>query len=166
MGPLTGTDSELVESRVAVHAIDYQNRRITLRNSQGLLETYTVAPEVKRLNEIKPEDRIVATYLKAVAFEVREPTAFERANPTLAGAALKKQPVDLPPGMEAAAVKHTIVTVDAIDFKRKSVTLATPEGETFTAYARYPDNLYRINVGDKVAVTYGEATIVNIVPQT
>lgn len=163
-GPLSGTENEFVEQRVAVHSIDYKTRVMTVRNYHDMLETYTISPVVKRLNDIKPGDRIAVSLLRSVAFEVRKPTAEELVNPTAVGINIKKNPLSLPPGIAAGALKHMIVTVDEIDFKTNAVTVKLPEGKRVTTYAHYPENLSRVKVGDTVAVTYGEAVVVNVKP--
>ena len=165
-GPLSGSETKLVEASVLVEKVDFPNRRITVRNAHDVLETYNVSPAVKRLADIKPGDKIVLSYSRSLAFEVRQPTAAEIANPRAFAADISRNPAQLPPGMTADMVSRTIVTVEEIDLDANTVTVKTPEGKNVTVFARFPENLTRVKVGDKVAVTYGEALAVDVKPLT
>jgi Cu/Ag efflux protein CusF len=67
------TAVEAVEVKAAVVAIDYQTRKVTLKGPEGKVIHVTAGPEVKRLNEVKVGDSVVAHLTRAVSIEVSKP---------------------------------------------------------------------------------------------
>jgi Cu/Ag efflux protein CusF len=64
---------DAVEVKAAVVAIDYQTRKVTLKGPEGNVINVTAGPEVRRLNEVKVGDSVVARLTRAVSIEVRKP---------------------------------------------------------------------------------------------
>lgn len=69
-GNASGT--ERISSEVI--KVDVKNRKITLKGPEGNVITMNVPDEVKRLNEIKKGDHIVAERTVDVVIDVRKPT--------------------------------------------------------------------------------------------
>jgi hypothetical protein len=65
---------DAVEVKATVVAIDYQTRKVTLKGPDGKVIKVTAGPEVKRLNEVKVGDSVVARLTRAVSIEVSKPT--------------------------------------------------------------------------------------------
>jgi hypothetical protein len=55
-------------------------------------------------------------------------------------------------------------TIEAIDAKKKRVTLKGPEGKTQEIKVKDPKNLKNVKVGDQVVLTYTEALAVSVEP--
>lgn len=53
--------------------IDYQNRKITLKGPQGRLMQFTAKPEIRRFNEIKAGDMVVARLIEAIDIDIQPP---------------------------------------------------------------------------------------------
>lgn len=68
-----GTFVNAVEHTATVTAIDYATRKVTLQTPEGKVTTITAGPQVKRLNEVKQGDTVVARYLEAVSIKVTSP---------------------------------------------------------------------------------------------
>ena len=64
---------DAVEVKATVVAIDYQTRKVTLKGPEGNVVNVTAGPEVKRLNEVKTGDSVVARLTRAVYIEVSKP---------------------------------------------------------------------------------------------
>jgi hypothetical protein len=64
------TAVDTVEVIATVVGIDYQNRYVTLKGPEGKVIKVQAGPEVKRLNEIKKGDSVVARLTRAVSIEV------------------------------------------------------------------------------------------------
>ncbi len=64
---------DAVEVRASVVAIDYQTREVTLKGPEGKVIKVTAGPEIKRLNEVKKGDSVVARLTRAVSIEVSKP---------------------------------------------------------------------------------------------
>lgn len=138
-----------------ITAIDQKTRSVTLRSADGVLDTFTVGPEVVRFNQLKVGDKITATYQEALVFEVKKPGASGATPGTTASAERYKSAVG-----GAVGAAHTIsVTVKAIDTAAPSITVAAADGRTLTRTVQDRKNLEGVKVGDRIDITYSEALI-------
>ena len=64
---------DAVEVKASVVAIDYQTRDVTLKGPEGKVIKVKAGPEVKRLNEVKKGDTVVARLTRAISIEVSKP---------------------------------------------------------------------------------------------
>ena len=64
---------DAVEVKASVVAIDYQTRKVTLKGPEGYVINVTAGAKVRRLNEVKVGDSVVARLTRAVSIEVRKP---------------------------------------------------------------------------------------------
>jgi len=64
---------DAIEVKASVVDIDYQTRKVTLKGPEGKIVKVTAGPEVKRLNEVKVGDSVVARLTRAVSIEVSKP---------------------------------------------------------------------------------------------
>jgi hypothetical protein len=64
---------DAVEVKASVVTIDYQTREVTLKGPEGKVIKVKAGAEVKRLNEVKVGDSVVARLTRAVSIEVRKP---------------------------------------------------------------------------------------------
>jgi hypothetical protein len=64
---------ETVEATGTVEAVDYGKRTVTLKGPEGRSRTIKVDPSVKRLQEIKKGDQIVARHTEGLAIYVSKP---------------------------------------------------------------------------------------------
>ena len=64
------TAIDAVEVKASVVAIDYQTREVTLKGPEGRVIKVKAGPEVKRLNEVKKGDTVVARLTRAISIEV------------------------------------------------------------------------------------------------
>jgi len=80
---------ETKEVTATVEAIDYAKRTVTLKGPEGNTRTIKVDPAVKRLNEVKKGDQIVARYTEGLALSVKTPPPAKAAAPAGAPAPTK-----------------------------------------------------------------------------
>ena len=73
---------ETKEVTATVEAIDYATRSVTLRGPEGNTRTIKVDPSVKRLNEVKKGDQVVARYTEGLAISVKTPPPAKAAAPS------------------------------------------------------------------------------------
>jgi len=153
---------QLVTVTATVKAIDMNKRELTIESPGGEVTTFTVDKRVKRLNEIKKDDKIKVDYYVSLASEIREPTAEEKENPltVLEGAA--KAPPDTAPAAGGLRRIKAVVTVEDIDRSAEMVTLKGPLGNTLTVRVAFPERLEKVNKGDTVIVIYTEALAVSV----
>lgn len=66
---------DTIEVKAAVVAIDYQTRKVSLKSPDGKVKIVTAGPEVKRLNEVRVGDSVVARLTRAISIEVSKPAS-------------------------------------------------------------------------------------------
>ena len=64
---------DAVEVKATVVAINYWTREVTLKGPEGKVIKVKAGPEIKRLNEVKKGDSVVARLTRAVSIEVSKP---------------------------------------------------------------------------------------------
>jgi Cu/Ag efflux protein CusF len=142
-----------------IAAIDKDKNTVTLKGPKGR----TVTIEVKdpsKLDQIKVGDPVVATYMEAVAFQIKKPGTATPGTKVEEKRATSK-PGETPAGAIGQEVTVT-ATITAIDKAAHTVTIKGPEGNTETVKAKDPKNLDRIKVGDLVEITYAQALAVSL----
>ncbi len=110
------------------------------------------------IHAIAVGDPVVATYIEAVAVQVR------KAGSGSPGMSVKEEratskPGETPAGAVAREVTVT-ATIDAIDKKAQTVTIKGPEGKAETIKIKNPKSLEGVKVGDLVDITYAQALAV------
>lgn len=68
-----GVMVETAEITATVEAIDYAKRTVTLKGPEGRNRIIKVDPSVKRFNEVKKGDQVVARVTEALAISVQKP---------------------------------------------------------------------------------------------
>jgi hypothetical protein len=160
--PIVTGEAVLTSVTAKVQAIDLDKREVTLKGPEGKVVTLTVDKSVKRLDEVKVGDDVQADYYIALAAEVREPTAEEKATPlTVLGAKAKA-----PPGTDPAAgglrIIKAVTTVEGLDRPTQSLTVKGPRGNYATVRVKDPSKLEKLRLGDTIIVTYAEALAVSL----
>lgn len=147
-----------------VVAVDYENRRCSLKGPKGNVVTIDVGPEVKNLAQVEVGDQVNVEYMETVAIQL---LSGKDVQPGAAGAVAvaSARKGEKPAGL---AVEETtvIVTIEAIDTEHNLVTLKTAEGVSKTVAPRNPDNLKRVKVGDRVMITYTAALGISVTEKT
>jgi Cu/Ag efflux protein CusF len=153
---------EVVSAVVDVQKVDLEKREVTVKEPQGNVMTLRVDKRVKRLNEVKPGDKVEVDYYVSLASEIREPTAAEKESPiTVLEAAGKAPPETAPAGVGLIQIK-AVVTIVAINRAAEMVTLKGPLGNYLAVRVVDPSRLEKVDLGDTVVVTYTEALAISV----
>lgn len=150
--------------KATVDAIDYDKRTVVLRSEDGSTTTkMDVGPEVKNFKQVKKGDVLVVEHVESVALVVVP----KGEAPSAKGGSSYVETAKLgekPRRVEVNTVE-VVATVDAIDYKARTVTLRGPEGNTRTLKvgpeAKRFDNVKK---GDEVYVSYTETTAISVQP--
>jgi hypothetical protein len=162
--PLKREEFVYAEVSAEVVGINYDQRLLTLKTHDGSLKAIAVSDEVKRFNEVMIGDMVAVKYATSMVIEAREPTAEERANPGMVVERSGTADADSDPARGELRIIRGIVTVQTVDRSTNEVTIKGPTGNSVTVKAGDPKNLNRLKVGDTVAVSYTEATVVSLEP--
>ena len=130
----SGREAAGVKVRGTVEAIDKDKGTVTLK---GPKRTLTLAVQDKsKLDVVKVGDPVVATYIEAVAFQVR------KAGSAAPGVSVKEEQATSKPGENpAGAVARQVTvtaTIEAIDMKAQTETIKGPEGNAETIKVKNP----------------------------
>lgn len=141
-----------------VEAIDPAARQVTVRKQDGTHEVFFVPATVKRFDTLKVGDKITAKHYENIVLRVQQPGEKD-VDKTV-------RDVATPAGQGTAGTlshQRTITaTITAIDMKTPSITFTGPGGFKFNPKVRDKDALAKAKVGDKVQITWTEATLVSI----
>lgn len=149
---------ETVKATAKVTAIDAAKRMVTLE-MDGKSKTITCGPEVKNFDQIKVGDLLKVTFVEALAVYL------QKAGAPAGGEEVKTvtlAPKGAKPGM---LVTDTIVLkakIDAVDTKKGTVTITTPDSKTKTMKVAKNNIkvLKDLKKGDDIVVRFTEALAV------
>jgi len=163
--PTAAPKGEAVMASATVTAtvvkVDQKTREVTLKGEDGEEFSFVAGEDVKNLAQVKPGDKVTATYAEALAYEVKKGGEMVGPATVVGGGAAE-------PGARPAAgvARQTTVTVmiTAIDPKAPSVTFKGPQGNTRTIKVMHPEKLEGVSVGDTVQLTFTEAFGIKVEP--
>lgn len=161
----TGTPGQAAAVRTQkvtakVTAVDVANRTVTLQAPGGKPQTFSVGPEVKRLNEVAVGDSVTVEYQEGLMLEY-QPASTADVPPT-AVVAKERAGSDQAPGGAVGAGVQATVTVTAIDMQNRMVVFQGPAGNVYQVKAGPKIHLEKLKVGDKLLATYVQAVAVSL----
>jgi hypothetical protein len=153
--------TEPVEAVVTVTKVDRKGRTVTIRGPAGNLHTLAVPKEAKNLDQVKPGDRFRMTYAEAAAVAVTRGGKAEAGLEQMVSLA----PKGAKPGGYKVRTFNVSGTVEAIDYKRRQVSVRGPKGNIVSLpVSGEVKNLESVSVGDLITVIYSEALAMEMVP--
>jgi len=148
-----------VQVKGTVAAVDKDAKTITLKGPKGRTLTLDVQ-DPSKLEAVKVGDPVVATYMEAVAFQIKKPGSATPGT-TVQESRVSSKPGETPAGAIGQEVSVT-ATITEINKKAGTVTIKGPQGNSETIKARDPKNLELVKVGDLVEITYARALAVSL----
>ena len=171
--PLTALSAEQMgdkPSRMAIEAkatistvqeIDQETRKVTLRDPEGNMTTFTAGPEVRNLAQVNKGDIVLMEYYQGFAYVVEPATAAVRARVDTTGVA--RADAGEKPGASITDTVDVIAAVEAIDAETRMVTLKGAQ-RTVTLKAADDVDLSTVKVGDEVHARFVESFAVSVLP--
>jgi Cu/Ag efflux protein CusF len=148
-----------VQVKGTVAAVDKDAKTITLKGPKGRTLTLDVQ-DPSKLEAVKVGDPVVATYMEAIAFQIRKPGTATPGT-TVQESRVSSKPGETPAGAIGQEVSVT-ATITEINKKAGTVTIKGPQGNAETIKAKDPKNLDLVKVGDLVEITYARALAVSL----
>jgi Cu/Ag efflux protein CusF len=143
---------------VTVQSIDMTTRLVTVRGPAGELRTLRAPESATRLGEVKVGDRVSMTYYDNIVIRKK---AKDEPDVSSKEAALVKN--EGPGGGTASRQTQTMV-IEAINPKTPSISIKGKNGWTHITKIQNKSALEDMKVGDRVDVTWTEATLVSVTP--
>jgi Cu/Ag efflux protein CusF len=148
-----------VQVKGTVAAVDKDAKTITLKGPKGRTLTLDVQ-DPSKLEAVKVGDPVVATYMEAIAFQIKKPGTATPGT-TVQESRVSSKPGETPAGAIGQEVSVT-ATITEINKKAGTVTIKGPQGNAETIKAKDPKNLDLVKVGDLVEITYARALAVSL----
>lgn len=150
---------DTVRSTSIVQDIDKANRMVTLKGPEGKLIQLKLGDEVKNFDQIEQGDHVVTEYVGSVAVDVQKggvsPAASESSTVQVA-------PKGAKPGMVTVETRTVVAVVEEINYKKRTVTLRTPEGLETIKVADTAKRFNEVKKGDNVYVKMTQAVAVSV----
>jgi hypothetical protein len=161
---ITRSDAQMGSFSGTITDIDYANREVTLKGSQGRTETFSVSKDVQRFNQAKVGDKVAVDYYFGFNAEVRKPTAEEKENPlVLLQATGRTSPSEAPAGADMRQIR-AVVTIESLDRADQTITVKGPRGKHYSARVADPSNFDKVHIGDTIVLTFTEAAAISLNP--
>jgi hypothetical protein len=145
-----------------ITAVDVANRIVSIKGPKGNVSDMVVDARVRNLDKVKVGDRVRMTYRVGVALAllkggdgIREKVESEGAVRSAPGAK---------PGGAIVKTTTVVANVEAVNQKRRIVTLKGPEGKVVDVHVQDPDVLKDVKVGDQVGARITESVAVRVTP--
>jgi phosphate-selective porin len=151
---------ETFTATATVSAIDAQNRKATLTNSDGSKFTVKAGPDVANFDQLQVGDQVKVLATEEVAVTVLKngpPPSLE------ASGEVTVQPTGSNPSGYAAATVEMTAQITAMDASKRKVTFQLADGSTQTYKADKSVDLSQLQVGDSVTIKVAESVAVQIV---
>jgi Cu/Ag efflux protein CusF len=154
------TQVNTVQLTATVVDVDSRRRRVSLRGSDGVVETFRVGPDVRNLAQVRRGDQVVATYVQALELRLRKKGT---ASPGVTeDVAFDRNALGQMPGAAGGQAVTVTARITAIDRATQMVTLKGPKGRTVRIHVKDPTHLENARVGDLVEATYIEAVALEV----
>ena len=152
--------TSVVTLSATVEAVDHETRMLTLRGDDGKLVTLQVTEEARNLDQVDVGDTVEVEYYESIALFTQDPTGDLGIKENVAAA---RSPKGDKPGVAAAETVEITVTVSAIDYETRMVTLKGPEGKTFTTrVGESAKRLDEVKQGDELVARYTRAFAITV----
>ena len=137
--------------------MEQRTRTLTLRLKDGTLQTVIAPRAMKKFDEIKVGDTVTARYYDSITIRKKAP------GEAAVDDAAARTPADTTKPAGTGATQRTITaTIADIDMKMPSITLKGPNGWTYSSKVADKDALSKVQVGDRVDITWTEAMMVSV----
>ena len=156
--------SRSAETTATVESVDRQTRSVVVRREDGSFATIQAGPQVRNFAQIKPGDRIRATYVEAVAAALAKA---DGSPPADAGVAVARAPVGARPAGAVVDGIRVRVRIDSVDTRANTVTFTGPQGNARTVAVRDAGMrrfIRTLRQGDEVDITYAEVLTIAVLP--
>lgn len=155
--PLSSGDA--VTATATIQAIDSGKRLVTLKYTDGTVDTVSAGPEVQRFNELKVGDVVTFRYYESAVVAVTKPG--QASAPTTTDPTLTRGTGPRPGGTISQQLKASVV-VEAVDAKVPSITVRTASGNKLSYKVEDKKTIEGVKVGDRIEITYTQALMISV----
>jgi hypothetical protein len=156
----TRVEGAEVQVRARVVELDAARRSVTLRGPRGDIVTVEVPPEVTNFDQVRVGDTLVIRYRTAVAVRI-EPARRSGIRERVESSAATVAPAGSLPGTAATRTVEVHATVEAVDRRKRTVTL---RGARRTVTVAVPEgiDLEKLKLGSDVHAAFVESAVISV----
>jgi hypothetical protein len=151
-----------VQVEALVVAVDKETREVSLQLAQGEIATMIAGPEMMRFDEIAVGDTVVATYMQALAADVRAPTQEEMDEPWVELDAAGIAEAGMDPGVVGLRVVRAVCTIEGMNRVTRTVMIEDPRGKYHVIGDVDPARLVGLTLGTQVIMVYSQAVALTL----
>jgi hypothetical protein len=148
---------EMKTVTATVESIERSTRQVTVKKEDGTTTSFYVPTSMTRFDTLKVGDKLHARYYDNVVLQLKQPGT---ADVDKAAGGLVR--VEGAPAGTMSYQRTITATITAIDPKVPSVTFTGPNGWNYSSRVQDPKALGKVNVGDKVDITWTMAVLMSI----
>jgi Cu/Ag efflux protein CusF len=161
----TAMTGQLMTATATVEKVDTAKHEMTLKSDEGKPFTIQVPENVTRLENIKPGDKVRASFYESVAVSLQKPgeARVGEQKETIS----ERAPGELPGGATAERITTT-AKISRVDAAKDELTIETPQGKMTTIKVQDPQvraQMKNLKVGDKIQTTFTTAMATSVTPQ-
>ena len=154
-----------VQVAALVVAVDKETREVSLQLPQGEIATMIAGPDMVRFDEIAVGDAVVATYIQALAADVRAPTQEEMDEPWVELDAAGIAEAGMDPGVVGLRVIRAGCSIEGMNRVTRTVMIEDPRGKYHVIGDVDPARLAGLTLGTKVIMVYSQAVALTLEKQ-
>lgn len=153
-------ESIVVKKELEVIGIDHDARWVKLKDRSGFTRKIDIGEDVQNFNQVAIGDVVKVNYAETIQIKAFGPDAIKAG--VESEAIFGRAPKGQKPAMAGAKAQTLVVTIAKIDLQNSLVTLQDKQGNTKTFRPRITENLKKVSVGDKVAISFAEALAIDV----
>lgn len=154
-----------VQVEAMVMGVDKETREVSLQLPHGEIATMIAGPDMVRFDEIAVGDAVVATYIQALAADVRAPTQEEMDEPWVELDAAAIAEAGMNPGVAGLRVVRAVCSIEGMNRVTRTVMIEDPRGKYHVIGDVDPARLAGLTLGTKVIMVYSQALALTLEKQ-
>jgi len=151
----------IVKIKAVVVDIDKESRMITLKGPKGNLLVTKAGQEVRNFDQIDKGDEVNVRYYESVAILVDKGTGEPPQGSAMD--VVEVAPKGVKPAGTVVSVQELTAVVEKINYKKRTITLKGPEGNTAT-FKVDPSvkDFKKVKKGDEINIRHTEALAISV----
>ncbi len=138
-----------------VEAIESASREVSVKKPDGTYDVWYIPPGVKKFDALKIGDTVTARYYENLVLTLKKPGEASRDEGNAAVTRTGR-------GATVGHQRTITATIAAIDMSVPSITFTGPNNWKYSTRVEDKAALAKVKVGDRLDITWTEATIISL----
>jgi hypothetical protein len=142
---------------VTVEAVNFETRQVTAKKEDGTYDVFYVPSTMKEFDTLKVGDKITTKHYENIVLQLKAP-----GDPSVNTGSSAATRSETGTAGTMARQRTITATITAIDPNLPSITFTGPGNWKYTTRVQDKEALAKVKVGDKVDITWTEATVLSL----